>query len=428
MERRGRVPIQWVLSGLLVAAATGLAVSHYFYQVSLSSEFLWLCLASTAIIHLSIRPKWAEAGILLLTTGLFCMVEFGLLRWRPNLMIVLALAGLSSLVIMGLRAIWSGEEESKLWGWGFVPAVLFVGFGWLTPPLLEYGQKAYPKVYDLYLYSFDASLGFQPSFVLGKIFMTWRWVRIVCYFAYLGLSIPIASAYAGQLMRNRKAALPVMLALLYCGPIGGMFYSLFPALGPAHLFQQNFPFHPLSMDQARHLLLEPIAIPGFRNAIPSLHMAWVLLAWWYTRGLKLWAKALALVFLLLTVMATLGSGEHYLIDLVVAYPFSVMVYGLFAFSLRWNDRLRLAGVFGGLGVVLLWFWALRYEASFFWVSPAIPWLLCAATVGASAVLQRKMANAGQIAARESTGASQTVLDPALGDVGAAGAVQTPSAS
>lgn len=422
---RGNVPIRWLLSAAIAVAATALATSHYFHQISLTSEFLWLCLASTAIINLSIRPKWTEAGILLLATSLLCVAEFGLRRWQPNTMIVFALVGLSSLVVMGLRAIWTDGEESKSWLWGFVPAVLFLGFGWLTPPLLEYGERAYPKVYDLYLYSFDASLGVQPSFLLGIAFLKWRWLKIVCYFAYLGLAVPIAATYAGNLLRNRKAALPVMLALLYCGPIGGIFYSLLPALGPAHLFQQNFPLHALSIDQARHLLLEPIALQGFRNAIPSLHMAWVLLAWWYSRGLRWWARGLMLAFLVLTLLATLGSGEHYVIDLVVAYPFCVMLYGLFAFSLRWNDRFRLAGVFGGLGAVLVWFWALRYETSFFWVSPAIPWISCVGTVAASIALQRWMASAVQTAeVSQAAECMGFVPERSHGPVSASGTVQT----
>jgi hypothetical protein len=396
MERSTRVPIQWLLSAALVLLATALVSSRYFYQVSLGSEFLWLCLASTAIIHLSVRPKWAEVGLLLLVTGAFSLIEFGLLGWRANTMSALALLGLSSVTLMGLRAIWTSGEESNLWLWAFVPAVLFVGFGWLTPPLLEYGQRAYPKVYDLYLYSFDASLGVQPSFLLGEAFLKWPLLKIVSYFAYLGLAIPIASTYAGQLLRNRKAALPVMLALLYCGPIGGIFYSLFPALGPAHLFQANFPLHPLSMVQARHLFLEPVALAGFRNAIPSLHMAWVVLAWWYCRGLNWWAKGVALGFFGLTVLATLGSGEHYLIDLVVAYPFSVMIYGLFALSLKWNDRLRVAAVLGGLSVVLGWLGALRVATPLFWASPVIPWALCVATVALSVWVQRRVARAVEL--------------------------------
>ena len=392
LDRR-RLVAQAGISVILAFGAMSLAADRSFYQLSLSSEFLWLCLASMAIIHLSVRPKWAEAGLLACVTGVLCAVEFGLAGMPAKAECVFALLGLASLAIMGLRMVWSERVEAKLWFWAFVPGLLFVGFGWLTPPLLEYGQIARPKVLDLYLYSFDSSLRFQPSFLVGLLFVKLPWLRVICYFFYLGLAVPIAAVYAGHLVRNQKAATPIMLALLYTGPIGGMFYGLFPALGPVHLFQQSFPLHPLPIEQVRHLFLEALPLPGYRNAIPSLHMGWVLLTWWYCRGLSKWTEAVVLAFVFFTVLATLGSGEHYLIDLVVAFPFCVMIQGLFAFSLKWNDGKRLLAAFGGLATVLAWLWALRFVPHFFWASPLIPWLLVIATVAFSAWMQQRLERA-----------------------------------
>jgi hypothetical protein len=406
LDRR-RFVAQASISAILVISAMSLAADRGFYQLSLSSEFLWLCLASMAIIHLSVRPKWTEAGLLVAGTGLLCAVEFGWAGMSAKAECVFALLGLASLTIMGLRMVWSVRAAAKLWFWAFVPGLLFVGFGWITPPLLQYGQIAHPKVLDLYLYSFDCSLRFQPSFLVGLLFVKLPWLRVICYFFYLGLGVPIAAVYAGHLVRNQKAATPIMLALLYTGPIGGMFYSLFPALGPVHLFQQNFPLHPLSIEQARHLFLEALALPGYRNAIPSLHMGWVLLTWWYCRGLSKWTKAVVLAFVLFTVLATLGSGEHYLIDLIVAFPFCVLIQGLFAFSLKWNDRRRVLAVFGGLATVLAWLWALRTVPHFFWASPAIPWVLLVGTVAASICVQNRLEKAVVEVSDERTQSSES---------------------
>src|SRR2546430_8799991 len=60
---------------------------------------------------------------------------------------------------------------------------------------------------------------------------------------------------------------------------------LLPDLGPIHIFHDAFPWHPLSFTQLHKLFVEPLPIAGPRNAIPSLHMAWVILAWWFSRGL-----------------------------------------------------------------------------------------------------------------------------------------------
>lgn len=393
MTSGAKLGMQWVATLALLASAVGLAGSAYFYSVSLGSEFLWLCLASSAIIHLRVKPQWSEVLVLALTTGVLSCFVFLILRYPPHIMSVFSLVGLSSLLILGLRTTWAHAGDRKLLLWAFVPGVLFVAFGWLTPPLLQYGELAHPKVLDLYLYSFDCSLGFQPSFLLGSVLWKSQWLKSVSYFFYLGLSVPIATVYAGQLVRRRESALPVMLALLYCGPIGGIFYNIFPALGPAHLFQENFPWHPLTILQARHLLLEPVPIAGFRNAIPSLHLAWVLLAWWYCRGLSWWSKGVVLAFAFFTVLATLGSGEHYLIDLVVAVPFCLMVQGLFALSLPWRCPQRLASILLGLFMVLLWLLILRFANPMFWVSPIVPWTLVVVTIVASVLQQRKLAAA-----------------------------------
>ena len=118
-----------------------------------------------------------------------------------------------------------------------------------------------------------------------------------------------------------------------------------------------------------------------------------------------------------TVLATLGSGEHYLIDLVVAFPFCVMVQGLFAFSLKWNDRQRLLAIFGGLATVLAWLWALRFASHFFWMSPLIPWTLLVATIAASVWTHKRLDRAIEPVAGAQAAVAKTELhlsDGALG--------------
>jgi hypothetical protein len=207
---------------------------------------------------------------------------------------------------------------------------------------------------------------------------------------YIALPVPLAMVYSGQLLRGREKAFPAMAAFLIAGPIGIMFYNLFPALGPVHIFLQDFPWHPMTTAQAAHLFRESIAIKGVQNAIPSLHMAWVLLAWWYSRGLSIWERGVALAFVVFTAFATLGTGEHYFVDLIVAYPFSVMIQALCAFPLRWTQRERVAGLLYGLLTTLAWFAALGYAPNVFWASPIVPWAFCALTVLSSIYFHRKL--------------------------------------
>jgi hypothetical protein len=243
----------------------------------------------------------------------------------------------------------------------------------------------------LYLYSFDASLGLQLPFLAGQTFARWSWLGRASLLFYIALAIPISLVYAGRFRRLREKALPSFVAFLATGPLGILFYNLFPALGPIHLLQQDFPWHPLATRSVSRLYVEPVALSGAPNAIPSLHMAWVLLAWWYSRGLSWAERAVALAFLLFTVLATLGTGEHYFVDLVVAFPFALLIDGVCSFSLPWKkEKLRLAATLGGLLFTLGWLVALRYATHFFWVSTLVPWGLCFGTVAFSLALERKL--------------------------------------
>jgi hypothetical protein len=95
-----------------------------------------------------------------------------------------------------------------------------------------------------------------------------------------------------------------------------------------------------------------------------------------------------MLFVLFTIFATMGTGEHYFIDLVVAFPFVLFLQAMCATALKWNDSRRLAPFAFGLATLLVWLWALRFTPHFFWYSAAIPWLLCALTIGVSEKLRR----------------------------------------
>ena len=87
------------------------------------------------------------------------------------------------------------------------------------------------------------------------------------------------------------------------------------------------------------------------------------MSWWYSRGLSVYERGIAMLFVLFTVVATMGTGEHYFIDLVVAFPFVLFLQAICATALKWNDSRRLAPFAFGLATLLVWLWALRYIAS-----------------------------------------------------------------
>jgi hypothetical protein len=377
-----------ILTILPLACGIWLGTNRQFYREAMAGAFIAMALASVIIVHLRLRPAWLDAALIVAGTLFLGAIDFRVLHFRHAMMAWLSFAGLSSLVIFGVRAVWAKDAERKLLVLGYVPSLLFVVSEYFADNLLHWTSANHPKVLDLYLFSFDSSLGIQFPFVMGQVFSAWPWLRLAGVLFYIGLPIPIAVVYSGQLLRVREKAVPAMAAFLATGPIGVIFYNLFPALGPVHLFGQGFPWHPLSLAQAAGIVAQPVAMPGPPNAIPSLHMAWVLLVWWYSRGLSAWERAIALLFLFFTTLATLGTGEHYFIDLIVAFPFALLMMSLCAFSLKPSDRSRILAFCTGFAGTLGWFVLLRRALPLFWRTPAIPWAFCAATVVVTLVCER----------------------------------------
>jgi len=351
----------------------------FFYR---DSTLLQFAVAFSSLFFIFLRTQFSFsrlAGIILLTLC-FALLNFHFLALPATWVVWVTLLGIASFGGMLLRVFWSDGARRRLAIYIVIPSSLFLMSDWVAAFFLDLTEKAHPSVFDLYLYSFEASLRVQFSFLLGQLFALHHAFADVSAWIYAALPIAIALVYVGCLMDRREDAFPAFLALFLTGPIGILLYNLFPAVGPVHVFDTLFPWRPFTLDQLRHLVLEPIPVPGLRNTMPSLHAAWGFLVFWYARSLSLVEKIAAAILVFFTLCATLGIGEHYIIDLVVAVPFTVFILALTSFILSRGRSVFLLPLSVGLFSTLGWFAALRYAAGFFWLSPAIPWLTCLLTL------------------------------------------------
>jgi PAP2 superfamily len=378
----------------LLALLVSLSLSWSFYYESMANAYLSLALGSAVIVLGVLRRSWFD--LLWVGTGalVFAVLDYRVMDYKPFFMAGFSFVGLSALAVLGTRTIWAKAEDRKLLLYGFVPAVLFVASEWTASYLLDFTETLHPKTFDLFLYSFDSSLRVQISFLIGQFLLKNLWLRTASLAIYIGLPLPLALVYASQLRRQKEKALAIMIAFVATGPIGVLCYNMLPACGPVHVFGAAFPWNPLTTADALNLNVVPVVIAGARNAIPSLHMTWVLLVWWNSRRLALWIRAIAMLFVALTVLATLGTGEHYFVDLVVAFPFSLMVQALCSYSIPTSNReRRIAFVFGAF-VTLIWLALLSFSVKVFWISPVIPWAMIVATVAPSIFLWNGLLRAG----------------------------------
>jgi len=230
-----------------------------------------------------------------------------------------------------------------------------------------------PRVFDLFLYRFDGLLGIQSSFVAGRWFAASPFLANLCFLVYA--SLPLAEVLVFLLfIRGQRMPVNPLVLFIVTGIAGFVFYLVCPAIGPVHVFGAEFPNYPPPSLPLESMRLDDLP----RNAIPSLHSAWALLIWWSTRYCRGWARSVATVFLALTLLATLGLGEHYLIDLLVALPFAIAAMSVCA------RQYRKAIVAGAL--VLSWLIYLRFGLPVFTLSPLGAWMAVLGTVLVSLVL------------------------------------------
>ena len=264
-------------------------------------------------------------------------------------------------------------------------ALAIPGFVFIATVALSGTGHAHPMTFDRVLYAFDGSLGFQPSFVLGRLVSRLPWLGVLAGLAYEQVPVAALILYTATMGAGERRRPDLLLALGAASLVGYLLYSLVPAAGPIDLFPSRFPNFapPLAGFQ-----VVPASIPANipRNAMPSLHMAWAVLIWWNARRSAISLRAGYLVYLMLTIFATLASGEHYLIDLVVALPFALAIQA--AFSVRLRDLPRFVPFWAGWIITLAWLGFLRFARPVWLGSTVLDWILVALTLAGSAMLER----------------------------------------
>jgi predicted membrane-bound spermidine synthase len=292
---------------------------------------------------------------------------------------------------------------------------------WLLGPLialaaylsLELTMALHPQTLDLYLYKFEASLGFQASRIYGLVVDASPALHnvLLALYAYLPSAVPIF--FAIQVARRTTAPANIILVQLVSAAVAWTLFQFFPATGPKYAFGQLYPHSlPLAQDLAASWLG---VMPAARNAMPSMHFGWSLALWLNSLYLgNRWLRAAMALLLGANVLATLGLGEHYLIDLVVAVPCVMAVQALCTQNLAWNDPARRRMLAWGSALTLAWLLALRFGLEVFLSVPGLSWLAILATLAGSVALYRPLHRAAAAAlAREP---AKLVLEPVLGPV------------
>ena len=224
-------------------------------------------------------------------------------------------------------------------------------------------------VLDRYLLAADGSLGLQPGFLAAAFLLNHSIVKLVCEVCYFGLPVVFAS------FLHTTSAKQVLYLCLLLGATALPGYLIFPAVGSEAAFHDRFPAHPPATNAS---FGAPVFASGGleRNFMPSLHAAWglalLLGAWPLARSWRIG------IILYLLPMLFFALARHYLIDLIVAVPWTFAVWS--AMGRRWNV------LFAYVAIVAAWLVLIRFGLAVLYASPWVPWALGAATVASPALL------------------------------------------
>jgi hypothetical protein len=370
---------------ILLATVLGLVILLAWMGLPFDLPFVGYGLASAFVFQIAVRPRrWEILAVILTACPLILFDCFVFRHGRLQdlqFSASLGMVGLVSFALLAFKAIWAEGEEQEQLKSILLPAAALCFFTLGSQRLLAIAGLFFRDTLDLYAYAFDGSLGFQPSFLIGRLFRDSALIGAIGHFTYFSIPIPMTLVYAAHLRKRNTPQLFMLEIFMASGLLGYFLYSAFPATGPAYVAGPSFPGSPLSLSALHHLNLRPIPMNWqlSRNAMPSLHMAWALLVWFNCKNFSRWVRALALGFVFLTIFDTLGTGEHYLIDLVVAFPFAVAMQALCTHWIPLRSPSRWVPLVGGMGIMATWLILLRYATAIFLTSPVIPWACLLAT-------------------------------------------------
>jgi hypothetical protein len=367
---------------ILALAAVGVGLEFLAALWHLGDNSMIACgFLGAFFIHAGSRPPRKQLLLAGVLGGAFAALyllagqKFGT---EPAVLVLAAGAflGLGSLAVFAFDQIWRDDRTRReaLRDALVLPVFSFiagVGMGLVN-------GKAQPT-YDLFLYAFDAALGIQPNQLAVSLYRNLPWIGTAANWTYASLLIfpPLYHAWAN--FRGVRTRMHQLSAFVIAGVCGFLLYQLCPAEGPRYCFGPKFPG---ALPVRGQFAVQSYLSDGAHNAIPSMHMTWALLVWWSSWEIGPAALAIASGFAALTFLATLGSGEHYLVDLIVAFPFAMAIEGIC--TRNW------ARTGTGFALALGWFALLRSgEAAA--LQPSVSWGLVTGTLLIVAAMQGRSA-------------------------------------
>lgn len=329
----------------------------------LPALFVWL----SGAVRISTRSLFAAVLAGGLTAG-YLSVMAPQLRWIDILVSVAVPFGLCMALVAICRMAFKVQQNHNGWGrlFGYVlllTAVLTVGMA----SFLEITPVIFPGAYDYPLYHVDMAFGNPSANISASLAQAPEFVRNGLNMVYDLLGWIFIPLIALILKERKDNEIKVWRTYVYALGLAMLCYSFIPVSGPLYAFGPNiFPGH---MDGLSGVpsFVAPIQ-PALRNGMPSMHFTSAVTILFVSAALRSKLYFLfALFFLIATFFATMGFGEHYLIDLIVAMPYAVLISVILIAPARYFKQGAIAKAWLLIAALIFAIWMILIKFQISWL-------------------------------------------------------------
>ncbi len=267
----------------------------------------------------------------------------------------------------------------------FVFALKFSAFD-----LVDFTISLHPVTYDSVAFFIDSTMGFYPSVVVARLAGSYPFLKSFLEVVYAWVIVGLPFLIGLQLKQKQTPPANLLLVWAVTTISSVLAYHLCPISGPAYFFgPEIFPNAVPVIDAIAHT--PTIVNPNYRNGFPSVHLGTALImvfAAWHQKSRLL--KFIFTVVAILTALSTLSTGEHYLVDLVVAFPYFVAVQSICTHVRPEGQTCRMRAFWTGVALWLMWVILVRYGLVLFQNLPGFTYVAEILTVAASLYLYKQV--------------------------------------
>lgn len=327
------------------------------------------------------RHHWHPRKAGWLWLGLGTEVWFFLLRDSQPVFLRLLSVGAGLGISGALALLWEARKDRTrlipLAALSLLP-VSFMAGGLLLNSLPFFSKQ----VYDLHLHASDLTLYRSLTAWLSWRIHPFGLMFFQVIYELLGLAMVwIQVDFLTRPGRFRQN--PILLFYLG-GLLALVYYSQLPAVGSAVIFE-GFPVW-----VPRQFSIQPLIWQGFepRSCFPSMHVCWALSVCSVANYGGHKTQRILLLFLVGTLVSVFCVGNHYIVDVLAAFPMVVGCQGLCLWLQQRHSRLLWLS-FSMLGLVWLQLVTIRDLYPFWQGKGLLLWLFFALGVASSIYLNQR---------------------------------------